>query len=662
MKIDRIVICCAVFISCKSILFAQDSIKLKADEVVYDDNTGKITATGNVEISSGEFKVIAENLEFDIYRQYIVASGSVTMVDGMSYTNGTKIEYSLLASTGYVYDAYGYFAPWYFSSETLYKHRDIYMLSNSKFTTCDNPEYLHRHPHYVVSASKAIIKPEKNIQASNAKMQLGFLPVFYLPWWSYSLKKRSDCFEVYPGYNSRDGITAKIIYSFPVTLNSYTKLYLDWFSRQNNGIGLEYNYTIADRRKGTIYAYHIRDDKYGSERWTARTSNWIKLTKTWLLRSNINFQSDRYFNKYYFGENWNINVQELKSDVAFTKQTRKTNLKISTSRIDKFNPADKNYYLYYMTLPQIEFTLLTFKPHFLPFYLGFNGGLAQKFSEKNSTWTATGDFYITRQLSLSRYTTLTPKAGITEEWEARELFLTRLYSILNFRQRLHQFANIELTHNLKLRSKQNALQQDLQADDYGIEVNNLQSSIYISHKAQQYLRISSGYELRSFRNVVIDRLARFQPIITDLQFLLTKKLICHVIHQQRINPSETISIQTELNFKPSDKSSYRLGIFHQPTSQLFQLKTSLNFWLTKKWQIGYYHTSNFDTSKNQFEIVDEELKLYRDLHCWEANFTYRRRGELQEYFFNIGLRIAARRKSELYDTKRESEHYPWRKK
>ncbi|MDI6641393.1 MAG: hypothetical protein QME68_03670 [Elusimicrobiota bacterium] len=667
MRNHRKFLCFAIFtfFLLHDLFSAEVPIKLKADEVIYDGNTRKIFAEGDVEISSGEFKVKTEKLEFDIDKQYIVGSGSVTMIDGKNWTGGTKIEYSLLASTGYIYNAYGYFDPWYFSSETLYKDRDIYILGNSKFTTCDKSG----HPHYVMLASKATIKVEKNIQISNAKMHLGVLPVVYLPWYSYPLKKRSDCWEVYPGYNSRDGITAKIIYGFPLTLNSYTKLYLDWFSKQNTGIGLEYNYSVLEHRKGTIYAYHIKDDKYEAERWTVKTSIWQKLTKTWSLQGNINFQSDKYFNKDYFGENWNRNVQELKSDIAFTKQTRKTNWKTSISRIDKFNPATTTYYLHYMAAPQIEFALLTFKHNFLPFYVGFNGDLAQRFSGKFSTWTATGDFYITRQLTLSRNTTLTPKVGITEFWEDKtslvdvnDLFLTRLYSTLNFRQRLNQFTNFELAHNFKLRSKQNVFEQDLQADDYGIETNNLQSSIYISPKSQQYLRISSGYELRNFRNSVMDRLTRFQPIITDLQFLLIKNFICHIIHQQRIKPSETISIQTELNFKPSNRNSYGLGIFYHHTSQLLQLKTSLSFWLTSKWQLSYYHTSNIDTDKNKFKIIDEELKLYRDLHCWEANFTYRRRGELQEYFFNIGLKIAARVKSELYDTERESEHYPWRKK
>ncbi|MFN3966542.1 MAG: LptA/OstA family protein, partial [Endomicrobiia bacterium] len=318
LLIDNIAVAESAIVDSSDKLARENFIEIKADKLEYIQTQNKISAEGNVEISSGTLKIDGEKLQIDIKEKYIIMDGSVTLNEGLYFITGDKCEYSLEYSTGYIYKAKGYFEPWYFESEKVFKNKNIYILGKSKFSTCSKPK-----PHYVMSVSKAKITTGNKIQANDAIMHLGPVPVSYMPTVSYSLKKRRDCFEIYPGYNSRDGLSAKIKYSFPVNKHSYSKLHLDYYSEQNIGKGIEYNYNFPEKAKGTIYAYHIRDNKTQNERWTITNSHWQKLTKTWSFQTSLNFLSDEYFNKYYFGENWNRKLSQINSSVALTRQTKK---------------------------------------------------------------------------------------------------------------------------------------------------------------------------------------------------------------------------------------------------------------------------------------------------------------------------------------------------
>ncbi len=651
----------------------QNYIEIKSKKLEYLQNQNKIFAEGNVEISSGTLKIKGDKLHSDIDKKYIIVDGSVTLNEGLYFITGDKCEYSFEQSTGYIYNARGYFEPWYFETEKVFKNKDIYILGKSKFSSCSNPK-----PHYVMSVSKAIIRPKEKIRVDNAVMYIGSIPIYYMPKASYPLKKRSDCWEIYPGYNSRDGISAKIKYSFPVTRHSYTKLHLDYYSEQNIGKGIEYNYNLSEKVKGTIYGYHIRDKKIDNERWIIKNSHWQKLTKTWSLQTNLNFLSDEYFNKYYFGENWDRRLTQINSSVGLTRQTRKDNLRISCERIDASTSTKKGFYLDRFSAPKIEWTLFQTESQGLPFYIGFNTVLSQNYesSRDYTDWTSLSDFYLTKQIGLTRRTILAPKIGIIESWKNktdinndRDIFLTYYYSRIGLRQRIDNYTRFEITHEFKNRTIPNSLQIDTSASDYGIEINKLGMSFSIFPKINKFLRISTGYDLKNYRTIKIeDNLSRFEPVTTEIKLSLIKGINCYIRHQQNVKPFYMTSINNEIDIILDKKTGVSFGIFHNysPFNPLesIQIKNSLRFWLTEKWnfKISFLTDANRLNNKISYEIIDNDIYIYRDLHCWEAFLNYKKRGEIQEFYFNIGLKISKKAKDTLYDTELESEFYPWRGK
>lgn len=101
------------------------------------------------------------------------------------------------------------------------------------------------------------------------------------------------------------------------------------------------------------------------------------------------------------------------------------------------------------------------------------------------------------------------------------------------------------------------------------------------------------------------------------------------------------SVRIDYNFnysKPANKAEF---------IQAFRI--SGDFSLTPKWKIGY--NTGFDFNSKQF--TTSSLSIYRDLHCWEMNFTAVPFGFYKSFSFQINVKSAV-----LKDLK-YNKNIPW---
>jgi len=66
----------------------------------------------------------------------------------------------------------------------------------------------------------------------------------------------------------------------------------------------------------------------------------------------------------------------------------------------------------------------------------------------------------------------------------------------------------------------------------------------------------------------------------------------------------------------------------------YWFETTLGFNLTRHWRVEY--GGRFDLSGK--ETVYQEYSIYRDLHCWEAQFVRRYSGGSWEYYFRLNIK------------------------
>ena len=645
-------------------------LKLNAEFIEYFEKNNYITAKQNVVFSSGSFSVKSNSLSINMKTSNLVSTETVTMIDKGTTLVSRGINYNFSEGTGILQNSMGYFTPWYFYSNKLIKQNEIYLCKKTRITTC-NAE----HPHYFLSSNNAKLKPGKSISMTNMVFKAGPVPVFYFPYYYASLKKRQDVWEIYPGYDSRNGLTAKIMYGFPVTENTYTKLYFDNYSLQGIGKGIEYNYNLKNRlnndttTKGTLFLYQIHENETNIDRWNAKATHWQQLSPTWSLQGNMDYTSDPMYNNYYYKENWYWANNELKSFIGLTKQTNKVNLRFSAYDIVNSTSID-TYYQKEYSAPKFEFTLLPIRLKPTLFYLGMSDtSVEQYYNYQNNFTQLTGkyNFYLYRRIQLLDSLSLTPRAGIIESWQNRNtsqndpLFQNRYYTYSVLRQQLGSFSMIDFVYDYQQRMRQNEYtEQQTESDDYGIETNKLRVSLFSLPTNNIYIRISNGYDFRMFRSQpVFEWTAKFDPITTELN-LSYNKFNLYFREEQSVKPFAFSRLQTDFSYNNGDFTS-NIGLFYNDlTPFIFQARLALSFWVAKKWKFTVSQIGNYNSNTNILEFQEQKIDIYKDMHCWQSWISYIKRGAIEQYLFNIGLKFSGINGSQPENMNMEKQFYPWR--
>lgn len=688
MKLFNLIL--VLFIIFYGIVMGQDdSIKVYSDYMEYDQVNKIIYAKDNVKISSGNFIISGNKMEYYIDKKYLVMTDSVTMYDGNLFFSGDKMDYDLFDSTGRIYRSFGYLAPFYFSAKELDRDKDIYNLRKARFSTCNlNP------PHYVMKVSNAeLIKKKDIMHVNNISFWVGKIPFFYLPYYPFSLKQRHDVWYIYPGYGY-GGFTMKVIYGFPVSQSIYSKIYFDNLALLGIGLGAEINYNVKDNYKGTIYGYHIKENiSPYIDRWNLRAGHWQKLSDKWTMQGNVEFQSDETFNVYYFGENWFPVNRQVSSNFGLTRQTNKTYLQLSAYTIYNSTPYIINnttfnkFILNNYSAPRIDFSLLPVKLLSGLVSFGFGTTIGNNY-ERNRDYEvieSTTNASINREIKVTKNDTITPKLGLIEAFQSpskynkENIFLTKTLENLSYKHKFNDSVNINLIYTLTNRFVQNTFNNDINSDDYGIETNRLDITFMALPKEEISLRVYTGYDYRRLRNEnVADWTEKIAPVMTDIN-ITYKKLGLNFGHMQVIKPFAMQSLRGQIDYgdKINEKKYFSLGLFYtDPNSSylsLYNQKTFINItnefalWLNKKWHIKVSNYLNADSK--EFNLQQQIMEIYRDLHCWEATLTYKvsylrdtgaEPRKVEEYYLNLGLKVGNEAKKKLYQRDIEKEFYPWR--
>ena len=651
------------FVFSNDILITSVPIIIHCDTLEYVDEYKIIHASGNVNAEFQGVSMKANELEIDANKQFVTARGSVTIIDEGNIINTEGIEYDQQKKEWHISNAKCLIYPWFIESEDMSIYGDTYYLKKSRMTSCLNLE-----PHYWMDTEKSKVIPRKNFSVTNAVFKVGSIPYFYLPYYYRSLKETSHYLEVFPGYDTTNGFLAKAIYGFPVTRDSYCKLQYDYWGKSGSGEGLEYNYYVSDRYKGTIYGYYTADNLTQRNRWKARMGHWQRLSSKWFVQADLGIASDESFNRDYYRESWNVISNELKSSLGFTRQTQKDTLRISASRGDQFDRVAGKYFIENYNAPRIEYTLMPVKQKWFSSYIGFNTVFSQNYDYQRdySMWESTSDLYITRQFKPEEKTVFNPKIGIIESWQDKtdknnydDIHLTKLYSDMNLRRRINWYSNIDLNYKIQFRTEKNKSSQDISADDYGIEVSKLKLMYYSIPMNELIVRVYSGYDFRNPRSQQSsDWKTKFDPVASDL-IMSFRNMSLYFKHEQKIEPFSVASTNLDFNVGSFRNKYFGLGVgYNGERTGEMGIRGSLGFWPTKKWHV---QVSNIGYAKNDLiHTQSQKFEVYRDLHCWEARLTYDKLDESERYLFNIGLKISSEGKGKLYKTSYEREWYPWR--
>ena len=235
---------------------------------------------------------------------------------------------------------------------------------------------------------------------------------------------------------------------------------------------------------------------------------------------------------------------------------------------------------------------------------------------------------------------------MNETWQDRDsvgnftdIFVTRYYTNTNLRYRVAKMIDWDFLYGYKIRSEQNQLGQDVQAPDYGIESDQVTytNSMYLGRTT---IRNSINYNFAMTRGEVLDDWRqKFSPLSNQLTWAPPKNYYVYISESNSVYPIWSVqSAQGYINWGRIESRYLNFGIFYNAANpDNLDFVTGFGFWPNKKWRLDYSIRTTSVDRFSSYILNDEEIKLFRNIHCWEFKISYKRRVNSDEIYFNIGL-------------------------
>ena len=654
-------------------LFCAYEVNIKADSLTYQQDDEIITASGNVELEWTGKIIKADNIEMHIKDQHLQAEGNVEISEEKSLLMSDKIQYDMDKEHGDLENTFGTSSSIFFKAEKMVKvSSDTYEIENVKLSNCDLDE-----PHHYAFAKKGVFVVDKRITIYKATYYVGKVPVFYFPKYTRNLAGSDSKFsyEIEPGYTNDGYLSAKakLKYKFNDKLNS--ALLLDYLGTRGEGIGLETNYYDKDNIHATIFAYGTQDRIEDSQRWMIKPSYWQRINNLWTIQSHAEFVSDSYFNNRYSMDDWDRVLNKRRSYISVTRQSSKSNLRIMSELYQIYNPiTDKIQNGSYLILPQVYYSLYPAKT--LGALSSFTFNFENKtnyeylFNEEEYDYrriSATADYNITKDYRVTKKMTVKPTLGIKGTFydsinpeDDEKNLTTRYYGSLNTRYRLTWWMDWNLSYESQLRSEINRLSLDTSSFDKGVEKNAIMFNNYIYTNSNLIIRNVTGYDLRDLDDLgYID----WYPLVTELTYVPTSKVTLYLKQTQDLHPFKFNSVQFDSMFGKLERFYFKFSAFYyEIRPEEVDLVSGIGFWLNSKWRLDYLIriTCNYEDDV-EWSKRDQELKLYRDLHCFNLGGSFRLREEYFEFYLKFEMKSNVPTLTKKDGTKEiDEEFYPWR--
>ena len=219
-----------------------------------------LIATGNVEITQGETRLLADRVELNRDTGEVVAQGRVVFFDGPDRLVGSRVDYNLKTGTGVIYNANTFSAPFYrLSAERMDRiGPGLYDLYRGAFTTCEGDE-----PAWAFKMGTGTVALDDIAYGRNASLVLGgALPLVpWVPFFAAAIRKERQSGFLFPEYGSsnKKGFIAKIPYYWAINDSQDLTVSLDTFSRWGMGVDGEYRYILSPQARGIFSGFFVSE-------------------------------------------------------------------------------------------------------------------------------------------------------------------------------------------------------------------------------------------------------------------------------------------------------------------------------------------------------------------------------------------------------------------
>ncbi|MCD6583130.1 MAG: LPS-assembly protein LptD [Candidatus Omnitrophica bacterium] len=644
-----------------SLVFSQKTsipVIVEGDQVSYLQQEGKVVAKGNVVLKYKEVVITCEEAVYEVEKSTTLLKGNVKITSEKGVVFADSASYNFLKKEVETKNIRIESPPIYGNAELgegIYQNK--YILHNGFVTTCDL-----KNPHYCLTAKKITVYPGKRVVAKNVALRIGKLPVFYLPYYSQSIKDKSFPLQVSPGKSKEWGFYVLTRWRYYLSEENKGRIHFDWYQKRGEAAGVTYKSKSGDFGESLFKFYSIQDKLYREQEreeffdiYPERESILPKYLEddrykaqffySWRPTSNLSIKSefhkfsDRYFMRDFFYREYEIQPHPLSytlADLAFHHSSLSL---LIQKRVNHFY-TETEY------LPKLEYNI--FKQRVsttYPFYIKSQISLAN-LSKKNANSDEDDDALRFHSHNVLSYETklawlnINPYIGHFATYYSKNIFgkenvlrnaletgislSTNLYKIFNrefslFGERvskLRQVVTPILTYiyiHPPTVVKSHIFQFDSIDDLERKEsiVFKLDNRFQAKNSSRQwdFLYFSPSLEYKINEE---GRGSYFDNVKMDLEFNPTQRLSLDTESNYDCRDRAFKEVNVDLNFQDKDKK-YAFSFGHRyARKESSQSTFSLTCQLTPKLQFKNYLRYEYKTG----DFKEQQYILRRDLHCW----------------------------------------------
>jgi len=263
-----------------------------ADQIQQVGGTSDLLiAVGNVEITRGQSRLLADRVELNRDTGQAVAQGKVVFYDGPDRLVGERIDYNLKTGTGVVYNGSAMSAPYYhLSAERMDRVGDsVYEVRRGVFTTCEGDD-----PAWSFHFASGNADLDDIVYGRDASFWIKSVPVWpWLPFFAAALRRERQSGFLFPefGQSSRKGFFSRVPYFWAIDDSQDLTVTLDGFSQRGLGVEGQYRYVLSREQRGDLNVFGVnevlRNDAHAH---VPENRGWASFHHDWQITPRLSFK------------------------------------------------------------------------------------------------------------------------------------------------------------------------------------------------------------------------------------------------------------------------------------------------------------------------------------------------------------------------------------
>jgi LPS-assembly protein len=218
-----------------------------------------LVATGNVEITRGRARLIADRVEINRDTGDAVAQGRVVFYDGEDQLTGRRIEYNLKTGTGVVYESEARVAPYYrIAGERMDRlGESVYRVQRGIFTTCEDET-----PTWSFRFGSATADLEDFVYGTNASFWVKNIPLIpFVPFFAAAIRRERQTGFLFPkvGVGGNKGFAAEIPFYWVISDSADATIAPIYYSSIGEGLSGEFRYVLSEQQRGSLSGFYIQE-------------------------------------------------------------------------------------------------------------------------------------------------------------------------------------------------------------------------------------------------------------------------------------------------------------------------------------------------------------------------------------------------------------------